>query len=76
MKTQKEQIKNYLEQGNKITSLEALHRFGCFRLADVIYKLKKDGANIETKMIKVIPKRWVAQYSLVKETGWVSKLKL
>ena len=68
--TQKEQIRNYLESGNKITGLEALHLFDCMRLADVVYKLKKDGLTIETKMIKTITKKWVAQYWIKKEEGW------
>ena len=31
--SQYEQIKKYLEDGNKITGLDALRKFGCYRLS-------------------------------------------
>lgn len=64
--TQKEAILDYLMAGNTITPLEALDKFGCFRLADIIFKLKKDGYNIETAMIKDGDK-WYARYKLITE---------
>lgn len=51
MKTQKEQIKNYLISKKSITPIQALNKFGCFRLAAVIYKLKNEGLKIQTEMI-------------------------
>ena len=39
--TQVELIFKHLRNGNSITSLEALDKFKCFRLADVIYKIKR-----------------------------------
>jgi predicted phosphoadenosine phosphosulfate sulfurtransferase len=42
----------YHYQGNSITPLEALKMFGIFRLADVVFKLKKDGINIKTEIVK------------------------
>lgn len=64
--TQKDAILGYLMAGNTITPLEALDKFGCFRLADIIFKLKKDGYNIETARIKDGDK-WYARYKLITE---------
>ncbi len=50
MKTQKEQIKKYLLSRKTITPIQALNKFGCFRLAAVIYKLKNEGLKIVTEM--------------------------
>ena len=50
MKTQKEQIKTYLLSKKSITPLQALNKFGCFRLAAVIYRLKEEGLKIATKV--------------------------
>lgn len=49
--TQNQKIKEYLENGHKLTSLEALNLFGCFRLASRISDLKKQGMNIKTEMV-------------------------
>ena len=40
-----------LEKGKSITALEALNRYGCFRLASRIYDLKKQGWRIDKKAI-------------------------
>lgn len=50
MKTQKEQIKKYLLSRKTITPIQALNKFGCFRLAAVVYKLKNEGLKIVTEM--------------------------
>lgn len=50
-KTQNEKIKEYLENGHKLTALEALNLFGCFRLASRVSDLKKQGVNVETEMV-------------------------
>ena len=44
--TQKERILEHLKAGDSITPIEALNKFQCFRLADVIFKLKADGHKI------------------------------
>ena len=49
----------------KITPLEALHNFGCFRLASRINDLRKEGHDIKTTMIEQNGKRF-AEYSLTK----------
>lgn len=53
----------WLKQGHTITPLEALHKFGCFRLGARIADLRKAGYNIETKMVEENGKRF-AQYRL------------
>lgn len=64
MKTQKEQIKKYLLSRKTITPIQALNKFGCFRLAAVIYKLKDDGLKIVTEM-EYNKKKQFAKYRLV-----------
>lgn len=51
--SQKEQIRKYLQEGHKITPLESLSQFGCFRLAAVIHRLKNEGMRIKSKLVKV-----------------------
>lgn len=46
--SQKNQVKRALEAGKKITPLSALRDFHCMRLADVIFKLRRDGMDIVT----------------------------
>lgn len=65
--TQRSQIKAYLLEGNSITPLEALRMFGCFRLAAVVFDLKKTGMDIVTRKVKVTDKKYVAEYSLRKD---------
>jgi hypothetical protein len=64
MKTQKEQIKKYLLSRKTITPIQALNKFGCFRLAAVIYKLKEEGLKIVTE-IEHNGKKQFAKYRLV-----------
>lgn len=49
--TQNQQIKTYLEKGKSITPIDALNKFGCFRLAARISDLRNDGLNIVTKIV-------------------------
>ncbi len=51
MKTQTEQIRTHLENGNTITPLGALRKFKCFRLASRVSELRKAGMNIKTDFI-------------------------
>lgn len=64
--TQKQMVRNRLEAGKKISPLQALRDFGCMRLADVIYKLRRDGLTIETDTRQQGGKRY-AVYRLVSE---------
>ena len=51
MQSQNKQIKAYLEEGNSITAIQALEKFGCFRLAARIKDLKETGMVIDKAMI-------------------------
>jgi hypothetical protein len=51
MKTQNEQIKAYLSKGKSITPMDALKKFGCFRLSARIKNLRDEGLNIATKYV-------------------------
>lgn len=62
--SQNAQIKNYLLQGNKLTSLEALNLFGCMRLASRIHDLRNDGLDIHTEKIHTPSGKVVTQYSI------------
>lgn len=46
--TQTDAIRSYLLSGNSLTPIDALHQFGCFRLAARIDELRKAGLDIET----------------------------
>ena len=46
------QILKYLKDGNSITPLEALYKFGCMRLGARIYDLKQEGHVIRTQLVK------------------------
>ncbi|MEK0423642.1 MAG: hypothetical protein RLZ95_1552 [Bacteroidota bacterium] len=62
--SQTKQIADYLNKGKKLTPIDALNKFGCFRLAARIAELRNDGMNIITTSIKLKNKKLVAQYSL------------
>ena len=62
--SQNKQIADYLNKGKKLTTLDALNKFGCFRLASRINDLRNDGMNITTKIIKLENKKQIAQYSI------------
>ena len=66
--SQNKQIINYLKRGKSITPIEALNRFGCFRLSGRIHNLRNgdfDGTHykIRTVIVKRGEKR-VASYNL------------
>ena len=58
----------WLKQGHTITPLEALNKFGCFRLGARIADLRKSGYKIDTKMVEQNGKRF-AQYRLISVEG-------
>jgi hypothetical protein len=61
--SQKTDILAHLQHG-PITPMEALKKYGCFRLAARIDNLRQDGHDIATEMVDTGDKRW-AKYSLV-----------
>ena len=62
-KSQSNKVLEHLKSGNRITPLEALNMFGCFRLSAIIYHLKDKGHNIQTRLIKRDNKQF-AEYRL------------
>lgn len=50
--SQKQLIYNYLRSGKSLTPLQALVKFGCFRLGARIYDLKNDGCKITMELFK------------------------
>jgi hypothetical protein len=62
--SQNKQIADYLNKGKKLTTIDALNKFGCFRLASRINDLRNEGMSIVTKTIKLENKKQIAQYSL------------
>ena len=61
--TQTQQILKHLEKGNKLTSLEALSLFGCFRLAARVQELRDVGRDIKSQLVNINGKR-IAEYWL------------
>lgn len=61
---QASKILAYLESGKRITPLDALQQFGCFRLGARIWELRKAGHQIERKMVKVGNGKSFASYFL------------
>jgi len=66
MKTQKEEILQYLKKHKTITSWDAIQMFHVTRLASVIFLLKQEGHEIFTQMVNENNKSF-AKYWLIKE---------
>ena len=62
--SQNKQIADYLNKGKKLTPIDALNKFGCFRLAARIADLRNEGMSIVTNTIKLENKKQIAQYWL------------
>ena len=62
--SQNKQIADYLNKGKKLTPIDALNKFGCFRLAARIADLRNEGMNIVTTNIKLENNKQIAQYSI------------
>ena len=60
--TQKSLVRQHLLDGKSITPLEALNKFGVFRLAAVVHELRDEGLPIEMERLQVSPKKRVARY--------------
>ena len=58
METQNQMILSHLKTGKSITPIEALNLYGCFRLSGRIYDLKKDGWDIDCRIMTKGKKRW------------------
>lgn len=70
MKTQEEDILEWLQEGRTLTALDALREFQCMRCGARIYDLKQKGYNIVTEMVSYENykgvKKTIAQYRLIK----------
>lgn len=64
-KSQASEILKHLQSGRPLTPLEALERFGCFRLSGRILELRQAGHKISTEIVEYKGKRF-AEYSLEK----------
>jgi len=53
MKTQTSDILQHLKDGRRLTQKEAINEYGAYRLSSIIYSLRKQGHNIESKELDV-----------------------
>ena len=60
--TQAKVILDHLLIGNRITALDALQHFGCFRLAARIHELRKEGYEIEETIVAHNGKRYASYF--------------
>ena len=51
-RTQEARIFGCLIEGNTLTPLEALEKFGCLRLGARIFALRKKGVNIQMRLVR------------------------
>ena len=63
--SQDDQVMDALLAGETITPMDALRRFGCFRLGARIHGLRRAGVPIDTQLIYEGRKHW-ASYTLGK----------
>ena len=62
--TQAKRILGYLQAGHRLTPMDALEQFGCFRLAARIHELRRDGWGIQERTVETRGGKRVAEYSL------------
>ena len=58
--TKQEKVLTHLQNHGSITPLEALEKYGSFRLGALIFNLRKEGHDIETN---IVPKKGYAKYT-------------
>ena len=61
--SQSGRILKHMQEGYGITPITALNNYGCFRLAAVVFNLKREGHNIRTTIIRENNKKF-ARYKL------------
>ena len=65
--SQTSDILAHLEQGHRLTQLDAFYRFNCFRLGARILELKDDGHPIDRRMVEDPETgKWFAEYWMAK----------
>ena len=67
MMSQEDMTLEALQKG-ELTAIDALKKFGCFRLAARIYRLRQSGHKIEKRMQRLGNGKNIAVYSLEKES--------
>jgi hypothetical protein len=66
IQAQTEMVLDHL-RAKPITSLEALHLYGCFRLAARVYDLRQDGHEIHTNRVETGNGKVIAEYVLLRQ---------
>tara|TARA_R110000796_G_scaffold249812_2_gene378032 strand:- start:3017 stop:3298 length:282 start_codon:yes stop_codon:yes gene_type:complete len=78
--SQKSKIMKYLKEGNSITPIDALEKFGCFRLAAIIHNIKQEKEFMENKdlVTSMVTNKFGVKYGSYKlklkikeQTNWV-----
>lgn len=62
--TQQDMVRLALEAGESLTALDALQRFGVFRLAAVVHELRRRGLAIEVQAVRTATGKRIARYRL------------
>ena len=62
--SQTKRILAYLKEGNRITGIEALELFGCFRLPSRITDLRNEGHSIKSRFVTTNTGKNVKEYWL------------
>ncbi len=71
MKSQNQQILEYLQAGNSISPMEALHLFNCWALSSRISDLRKEGHDITSVMETGENGKVYARYAMGKNEGYI-----
>lgn len=73
---QRDDVLNYMKAYGEITQMDAIY-LGCYRLASVIFNLKKEGILIDSEMREVKKKDGstarIAVYKLREEKPWLER---
>lgn len=62
--SQKQRILQWMLEGNTITPLEALNKFGCLRLGARIADIKEMGYLVQSRFVTTATQKKVKQYYL------------
>jgi hypothetical protein len=62
MRTQSQKVLSHLQRGKPLTPIQALSRFGVFRLAARIGELRAAGHDINSRTVKRGGKRYAAYW--------------
>jgi len=72
-RTQNNKILQHLLNGHSITPIQALEKFGCFRLGARIFELRKQGFYIDTETVDNGEGNKFAKYILIHHNDSVIK---